>query len=284
MRQVAAALVSFCVLGLLPCFGETKSMSNQWRLETVVPPAPITSAPFDIIVLSDGRILVEGNTRNQLVSVDLDGHVFQTGIPCGGRYFDVSDDGRIWFYSLPDGWLSVTTKDRRNLVKLPSIPIAHHFGSMSVSADGSIVYITSTHDDKSCLYRYTDGNVKLLAESPNIGEYRWVYINVEITDPGHVWITGIRGVYLLEGSRPVLFMTLSDFFPLCTTSDKKGNLYIAGRLGSRAGIYKVTLKGKLSQVADLSDIITGPTQMGIFWDDRREILFAVDKKNIRYTR
>lgn len=252
--------------------------TDNWRVREIVPPAPIVSAPFDIIAAENGDILVGGPGNERLVCVGTDGTVVKTEIPWGGQYFDNSADGRIWFYNFPQGGISVASPGEMELKHLCSIEPTHFPGSISVSEDGRTIYFTSANDDDSRIYVYEEGAMKELSRVENDGDFQFVYSGVEVTPQGRVWVTGVRGVYTVDGERIVPFMKLEGFYPLSSSSDASGNLYVTAHLLDDSGIFKIYPDKTIEKVSALPGGREGPAQIGMFVDSRRNQILAVHKE------
>ena len=258
-----------------------EAVSPEWTIHTVVPKASIATDLFDVQVLKDGRIIVDGpkGPERKMVSVALDGTVAPTDIPWGGPFSDVSADGRIWFSGFP-GYSGVfmTKPDGSGSRELFQYSPTQSPLSISVARDGSQLFLTLMDLGSSYLYRYRNGTVDLLAQLPHDDPYRYGYVVVEATDDGVVWVAGRKGLYALSNDRPVLVIPLRDFNPRALTFDRGGNLYIAAHIGDQKWVYRLPPGGRsLETVHDLSGLLTFPSQINIRWDNTRDRLLLVHK-------
>ena len=256
----------------------TRNATDRWRVRKITRPAQICSAPFDVVAAPNGEILVSGPERKRMVRVDTDGTVTQTGIPWGGNYFDISSDGRIWFYSFPEGRVSVTSRDGKQLESLFRIDPTHFPGSISVSEDGTELYLTAADDYCTRIFLYKNGVLRELAQEENDPDFGFVYSSIEVTVSGRVWVTGSRGVFTIENGKVVPFLELDHFHSLSSSSDDEGNLYVTAFLGNRQGIFRIQPDKTVTQVSGLPGGVQESTQIGMYVDSKRDRILAVSKQ------
>lgn len=253
------------------------SADPAWALETMVEPPSIISAPFCIQMYVDGRLILDG-PEGMMVAIDEQRRVVATEIPSAGVYFDVSTDGRIWYYNMFGGQLSVWTPGE-GVVELGTVEMGHSSGSISVAPDMRDVYFTlgqTTDRSASRLYRYREGEgIKLLAEDKT-----WDLTAVEVTPAGKVYVVGVCKVFRLESDDTLtLLHTRPDYHPVVITSDENGVLYYAahGNENSR-GIYRyIPGSGEPERIlAQRTESENPPT--GLVWDGFHDRLLAVQKE------
>lgn len=264
-------------------FGDVKGgvelLSEDYVLEVIIPPSKTWSAPFDSAVLSDGRIVMEGN-QGHLVSVSLDKEVQETDFPAGMN-FEASDDGTMWYYNWVDGEL-YHWKPGQQPVVVTELPVTYTDGSIAASPDGETVYVGwwkldyDTNQKESSLYRYTEGGglVKVLDGTDNS-----VLRAVEVTPAGEVYVATTKAIFrLTEDDGLILVLKLWPKYPTSDglTSDRAGNLYFSATFGNGGGIYKLTPAGKLESIAGFDDRFDVP--FGLSFDERNSLLIGVRKE------
>lgn len=253
-------------------------VASGWILQTIVPPSPIISAPFCIQIYIDGRLIVDG-PKGKMVSIDEKGNIEPTDIPSAGVFWDVSDDGRIWSYNMFEGKLNVTDADSHHVREIGTVEIGYSTGSLSVAADGSVVYFTiaETHSptNHSRLYRYRESEgIQIVAE-----DKPGTFTAVEVTRKGLVYIVGVGNIFRLgPDDQPQIINHRNDYYPVSISSDEDGNLYYAafGNNKSR-GIYRYNpKKGNPTRILALGPHQIPPT--GLAWDRFHKRLLAVQKE------
>lgn len=264
------------IFSLLISAAGPELLSQDWDLQTVIPTCHIISAPFDVAVLPDGRLITAG-PDGQLVAIHEDGQVENTRIQCPGSNFEASDDGRIWFYDFPGGILSMVQPGEEQAQVIGNLPPSYSDSSIGVSPNGEEVYIVWMQHDtrRSALYRYTKNGMERLLERNG----QSVLQAVEVTRDGIVYVAAGDGIFILEDdNRLTSYLKIRHLWISSDsmTSDPDGNLYFAAQGDEKnRGIYKVLLGGKLSKFAQMGD---QEVPLGMAWDTRRHILFAAQKE------
>ncbi len=251
-------------------------LSQNWELQTIVPPCPIISAPFDVALLPDGRLIASG-PDGRLVVIHESGYVENTRIQCPGSNFEASDDGRIWFYDFPMGILSVVQPGEEQAQVIGYLPPSCSDSSIAVSPNGEEVYIVWMQHDtqRSVLYRYKENRMERLLERDGQSVLR----AVEVTRDGTVYVAAGDGIFVLgNDNRLIRYLKIKHFWISSDsmTSDPDGNPYFAAQGNEKnRGIYKVLPGGKLSMFAQLGD---EEVPLGMAWDNEKHMLFAAQKE------
>ena len=244
-----------------------------WALETVVPPCPIISAPFDVAIMPDGRLITAG-PNGMMVVIHQDGTVEPTSIPYRGSNFEASNDGSIWFYDFTNGAISVVRPGKRRAETVAHLPPSYCDASIAVAPDGRAVYIVWMQGRRSVLYRWTTKGVRRIVEGTERRQFR----AVEVTSNGRVYVGASDGVFRLDDDLLVPYGKFRDLWISSDsmTSDSDGNLYFAAQGNkNERGIYQVFSGGKVKRFADLGNL---EIPLGMAYDNRRKALFAAQKE------
>jgi len=264
------------IFTLLISAAKPELLSQDWELQTIVPPCPIISAPFDVAVLPDGRLITSGSD-GRLVVIHENGYVENTRTQCPGSNFEASDDGRIWFYDFPMGTLSVVQPGEEQAQVIGNLPPSYSDSSIAVSPNGAEVYIVWMQHDtrRSVLYRYTENGMERLLEMTGGSVLR----AVEVTRDGIVYVASGDGIFVLgDDNRLTSYLKIRHFWISSDsmTSDPDGNFYFAAQGDEKnRGIYRVLPGGKLNMFAQLED---QEVPLGMAWDSKKHILFAAQKE------